>query len=155
MKKKIIIISVVILLLAVLLLVGTQKFNREDKKAYIEFGYNEPYIIDVMGYIPQGWKYKINENGDIYYCTKKYGGETFNDYQSEEYNKRYSEYTENFVKKIDQDTYKEIEEYIKSNLEENADTHEFEYAIIIKGKEVKQGKINNVTHLEEIINKQK
>ena len=114
MKRNVLII-VVILLIILLMVVAIKLSSNDEKKQYekseyIEFGYEEPNILSVMFYVTEGWKYKITQDGSVYYCTKKHGGEIANN--SEEYEKYENEFNEIFVKKIDKEILQEIEEYI-------------------------------------------
>lgn len=138
---------ILLILVAIKLPLKDEK-KQYEKSEYIEFGYEKPNALTVMNYVTEGWKYKITQDGNVYYCTKKYGGKVLN----EEYEKCKDEFDETFIKKIDNNTLQKIKEYIYEKLLESKEPFECNsYMRIMENGEWKTTRYDGTTYLKELI----
>lgn len=98
--------------------------------------------------IPEEWKYKITKEGNVYYCTKKYGGHICSN--EKEYQMHKDKYDEKFIKKIDNDTLQKIEQYIYNKLPESKEFNSYHMRIMENG-EWKSIGYDGTAYLKELI----
>lgn len=138
MKKKIIIAVTIVVLVLLLALIGRRiLLEREYKNVYIEIRHDEMFVEPAVGYEAGHTSYEITKKGFVYRNKK-------------------------FIKKINQNTLKNIESYIYENTEEKEEgIYSIEYYVkVMKDGEWKTFGFGNglhkgydgFTHLEELIN---
>lgn len=171
------IVSLIIVLLICGLLICLILSNKQENKSlkeeptvediYIEFGYIIPVVEAEAVYPapePKQWKYTITKDGSLYYYsnfergkeieystedkdkgtkytwTEKLGGDVDYDYQSK--------VGKTFIRKLDDDTMKQIEKYI----DENGSTEGSYYITKIEHGEKNTTYCKDIGELEKMIN---